>query len=102
MPNDTVHPETIEVNGRTYAWPKQPVVIVCIDGSEPDYIEEAIAGGHMPYLAKALENGSNLRADCVVPSFTNPNNLSIVTGQPPVVHGISGNFFLDPDTPAKR
>ena len=53
MPNDTVHPETIEVNGRTYAWPKQPVVIVCIDGSEPDYIEEAIAGGHMPYLAKA-------------------------------------------------
>lgn len=98
MPNDTVHPETIEVNGRTYAWPKQPVVIVCIDGSEPDYIEEAIAGGHMPYLAKALENGSDLRADCVVPSFTNPNNLSIVTGQPPAVHGISGNFFLDPDT----
>lgn len=91
-------PATVDVNGRTYAWPKRPLVVVCIDGSEPDYIEQAIAGGHMPFLAKALEKGSDLRADCVVPSFTNPNNLSIVTGRPPRVHGISGNFFLDPDS----
>ena len=87
-------PTSIQVNGRTYGWPKQPLVVVCIDGSEPDYIEQAMAGGHMPFLAKALENGSDFRADCVVPSFTNPNNLSIVTGRPPRVHGISGNFFL--------
>lgn len=91
-------PVTISVNGRTYAWPRHPLVVVCIDGSEPDYIEQAIAGGHMPYLENALKTGSDLRADCVVPSFTNPNNLSIVTGQPPAVHGISGNFFLDPET----
>lgn len=90
--------KTVSVNGRTYAWPKTPVVVVCIDGSEPDYIEMAIAGGHMPFLAKAIENGADLRAECVVPSFTNPNNLSIVTGRPPAVHGISGNFFLDPDS----
>jgi phosphonoacetate hydrolase len=45
-----------------------------------------------------LKSGTNLVADCVVPSFTNPNNLSIVTGRPPAVHGISGNYFLDPDT----
>jgi phosphonoacetate hydrolase len=89
---------TVSVNGRTYAWPSQPLVVVCIDGSEPDYIEQAIAGGHMPFLEKALKGGSDLRADCVVPSFTNPNNLSIVTGVPPKVHGISGNFFLDPET----
>ena len=92
------HPASITVNDRTYAWPKQPLVVVCIDGSEPDYIEEAIAGGHMPFLAEKIKGGSDLRADCVVPSFTNPNNLSIVTGQPPAVHGISGNFFLDPDS----
>ena len=91
-------PRSISVNGRSYAWPRQPLVVVCIDGSEPAYIEEAIAGGHMPYLAAALKDGADLRADCVVPSFTNPNNLSIVTGVPPKVHGISGNFFLDPDT----
>ena len=35
---------------------------------------------------------------CVIPSFTNPNNMSIATGQPPAVHGICGNFLLDPDT----
>jgi phosphonoacetate hydrolase len=45
-----------------------------------------------------LKEGTNLVADCVVPSFTNPNNLSIVTGRPPAVHGISGNYFLDPDS----
>ncbi|MAH84521.1 MAG: phosphonoacetate hydrolase [Rhodospirillaceae bacterium TMED8] len=88
----------ISVNGRNYAWPAQPLVVTCIDGSEPDYIEQAITGGHMPFLAKALKNGTNLLADCVIPSFTNPNNLSIVTGVPPAVHGISGNFFLNPET----
>ena len=94
----STHPDHVTVNGRDYAWPKQPLVVVCVDGSQPEYIEQAIAGGHMPFLAEALKQGSDLRADCVVPSFTNPNNLSIVTGTPPKVHGISGNFFLDPDS----
>jgi len=94
----STHPDHVTVNGRTYAWPKQPLVVVCVDGSQPEYIEQAIEGGHMPFLADALKRGSDLRADCVVPSFTNPNNLSIVTGTPPKVHGISGNFFLDPDS----
>jgi phosphonoacetate hydrolase len=31
----------------------------------------------------------------VIPSFTNPNNLSIITGRPPSVHGIAGNYFYD-------
>jgi phosphonoacetate hydrolase len=44
------------------------------------------------------ERGTSLLGDCVVPSFTNPNNLSIVTGAPPSVHGICGNFFFDRDT----
>lgn len=90
--------KTITVNGRDYAWPSRPLVVVCVDGSQPEYIEDAIKAGRMPFLAKALKNGADLRADCVVPSFTNPNNLSIVTGVPPKVHGISGNFFLDPDS----
>ena len=86
----------VTVNGRSYAFPKEPVVVVCIDGSEPDYMEEAVAAGRMPWLKSVLPQGADLRADCVVPSFTNPTNLSIVTGQPPKVHGICGNFFYDP------
>ena len=88
----------IAVNGRRYRLPKQPVVVVCVDGSEPGYIERAVEAGRAPWFAKVLKHGTNLVGDCVVPSFTNPNNLSIVTGRPPAVHGISGNYFLDPDT----
>ena len=90
------HPPSIGVNGRAYAWPREPVVVVCIDGSEPDYMIQAIAAGAMPWLAQALPHGTDRLADCVVPSFTNPNNLSIVTGVPPALHGICGNYFLDP------
>ena len=85
----------ITVNGKAYAWPKVPLVVVCIDGSEPRYMDEAIAAGRMPWLAQVRDSGTNRIADCVVPSFTNPNNISIVTGMPPSVHGISGNFFYD-------
>ncbi len=88
----------IELNGRSYALPKGPVVVVCVDGSEPGYIEAAVEKGRAPFFRRCLAQGTNLLADCVVPSFTNPNNLSIVTGAPPSVHGISGNYFLDPDT----
>jgi len=88
--------DVIEVNGRSYRWPAHPVVAVCIDGSEPAYVEEAVKAGVMPWTAGIISGkGSDLRADCVVPTFTNPNNLSIVTGVPPVVHGICGNFYYD-------
>ncbi len=88
----------LTVNGRRYAWPDAPVVVVCVDGSEPAYMDEAIDAGQMPWLAKVRQAGVYMLADCVVPSFTNPNNLSIVTGTPPAFHGIAGNFFLDPDS----
>lgn len=88
----------ISVNGRSYRLPRQPVVVVCVDGSEPGYIERAVEAGQAPWFAKVLKEGTNLVGECVVPSFTNPNNLSIVTGRPPAVHGICGNYFLDPDT----
>jgi phosphonoacetate hydrolase len=88
----------IEVNGRRYAAPKQSTVVLCIDGCEPDYIAQAVAGGHMPFMKQVLARGTALIADCVVPSFTNPNNLSIVTGAPPSVHGICGNYLFDVET----
>ncbi len=91
----TDKPSILTINGRDYAWPSQPTVIVCVDGSERAYIDEAIAAGMMPWTELAIQNGSDLDAHSVVPSFTNPNNLSIVTGRPPAVHGISGNFFYD-------
>ena len=87
----------VTVNGRRYAWPDRPLVVICIDGSEPDYIARAVEAGAMPYLGGALAAGTSRIADAVVPSFTNPNNLSIVTGVAPAVHGICGNYFYDRD-----
>ena len=88
----------LEVNGRSYKLPTSPTVVVCVDGCEPDYLAQAVATGQMPWLKRALARGEGLVADCVVPSFTNPNNLSIVTGVPPSVHGICGNYLFDMET----
>ncbi len=87
--------DKLSVNDRTYRQPQAPTVVVCVDGCEPDYLAQAVATGHMPWLKKTLAEGSALVAECVVPSFTNPNNLSIVTGAPPSVHGICGNYLYD-------
>ncbi len=90
--------KSVSVNGRDYAWPQAPLVVICCDGSEPDYMEMAMAEGLMPNLRKMIAKGENIRGLCVIPSFTNPNNLSIVTGSPPAVHGICGNYLIDPVT----
>ena len=88
----------VVANGRSYRFPKTPTVCVCIDGSEPGYIERAIEKGLAPNFARLMRDGANLLAQSVIPSFTNPNNLSIITGRPPAVHGIAGNYFFDPAT----
>src|SRR5450755_2875964 len=86
----------ITVNGRTYHWMDRPLVVVCVDGCQFEYITAAVAAGAAPYLGRLLAGaGTRYIADCVMPSFTNPNNLSIVTGVPPAVHGICGNYFFD-------
>jgi phosphonoacetate hydrolase len=88
----------ITVNGRTYRWMDRPLVVVCVDGCQFEYITAAVAAGAAPFLGRLLAGaGTSLIADCVMPSFTNPNNLSIVTGVPPSVHGICGNYFFDPE-----
>ncbi|MDR3095998.1 MAG: phosphonoacetate hydrolase [Paraburkholderia sp.] len=90
--------QPITVNARTYRMPAAPTIVICVDGCEQEYINQAIQAGKAPFLAELAESGTVLTGDCVVPSFTNPNNLSIVTGAPPSVHGICGNFFFDEET----
>ncbi|MGH3643738.1 MAG: phosphonoacetate hydrolase, partial [Mycobacterium sp.] len=87
------------VNGRTYVAPDAPVVVICIDGSEPDYHVEAMKAGRMPWLSRTLAGpSSSWPAHCAMPALTNPNNVSIATGRPPALHGISGNYILDPES----
>jgi phosphonoacetate hydrolase len=88
----------IELNGVTYRWPTRPVVVVCIDGGDPAYFEQGVRDGIVPNVARFMKQGFGAVAGGDVPSFTCPNNMSIATGSPPAVHGISGNFYLDPAT----
>ncbi|WP_350333202.1 phosphonoacetate hydrolase [Coralliovum pocilloporae] len=90
--------EIVTVNDRVYAWPKVPAIAICLDGCEPAYLDEAIDAGLMPTLKAIKERGTVRTAHSVIPSFTNPNNMSIATGRPPKVHGICGNYLYEPET----
>ena len=91
----------IELNDRQYSIPARPTVVICADGCDPAYLEAGLEAGVLPTVARWRESGFYALADAVMPTFTNPNNLSIVTGVPPAMHGISGNFALDRDSGAE-
>ncbi len=97
MTNPAPH-APILVNGITYRWPKKPVVVVCIDGGDPAYLRQFLADGAIPNIARFMRQGFSVVADGTVPSFTCPNNMSIITGTPSSKHGISGNYYLDTAT----
>jgi phosphonoacetate hydrolase len=92
---------TIEANGRRYRVPSAPTAVVCLDGVDPRYLEDAFERRIVPRLRELVEQGAYAVRRSQLPSFTNPNNLSIVTGAPPAVHGMSGNFALDRDSGAE-
>ena len=85
----------ITANGRTYARPRRKTVVICLDGCDPRYLERGLADDVFPQIGAFMRGGFSALADAAMPTFTNPNNVSIVTGAPPLVHGISGNYYLD-------
>lgn len=89
---------SVEVNGRTYARPGNPTVVVLVDGFDPAYLEHGVANGTLPTLASFAASGFAATALGSIPSTTNTNNTSVVTGVPPAVHGINGNYYLDAET----
>ena len=90
--------DVVELNGRRYRKPQRTTVVICADGCDPEYIGCGIADGILPTIASFAREGFVGTADAAMPTFTNPNNVSIVTGAPPSVHGIAGNYYLDRET----
>ncbi len=90
--------QTFSANGRDYAPPAGPVAVLCLDGCADEYLSTSIAHGAMPNVARMARNGYRGMVRGALPSFTNVNNSAIVTGMPPAVTGICGNFFLNPET----
>ena len=89
---------SIESNGRRYGAPEDCAVVICLDGCEPAYLDVAIEQGLMPNLDRIRRTGTSRIAHSVIPSFTNPNNMSIATGRSPAIHGICGNYLFEPET----
>jgi phosphonoacetate hydrolase len=85
----------LAVNGRDYFWPSRTTVVICFDGCDPAYLHAARAVNAIPAIDRMVRDGFATVALAAMPTFTNPNNVSIVCGAPPSVHGVSGNFFLD-------
>lgn len=94
MPNST----TFSCNGREYRTPAGPVVVACIDGFDPSYLEAASAEGRCPFLDRLTARYGLRTAASAMPSFTNPNNVSLITGVPPSRHGVAGNYALDTES----
>ena len=90
--------KTVVVNGVPYRWPDRTVAVVIIDGGDPAYLQLFLREGAIPNIARFMQEGFAVVAEGTVPSFTCPNNMSIVTGTPASRHGISGNFYLDTAT----
>lgn len=86
---------SIYINDRGYLLPVKPIVVICYDGFDPSYLADAAIRRISPCLTDMAENGFYASAHSAMPSFTNPNNVSIVCGAPPSVHGISGNYWYD-------
>lgn len=96
-PSYTLRP-SITVNDRVYAVPDHPVVVITVDGGDPRYFHDALSRGIMPHLQRMLDDGGEFAVGtCSIPSLTNPNNLSIVTGVSPAIHGVPGNYCRLPD-----
>lgn len=83
-------------NERVYEVPQRPVLAVCADGWDPDYVDDALARGLMPRLSETLAGGGTyVVGRAQVPTFTNPNNVAIVTGVSAARNGVSGNHYRD-------
>src|SRR5438552_5371147 len=91
----SISTQPFTVNGRSYHPPDRPLAVICLDGSADEYLDAAMARGQMPNLQRISVGGYRGLARGGMPSFTNVNNASIVTGVPPSVHGIGGNYFYD-------
>ena len=87
--------KTIRINERDYTGlPTSTAIVICLDGSQKEYFEEASKLHLTPNLDKIISTGENLLANSAIPSFTNPNNISIVTGRPSSVHVFVVIFFI--------
>ncbi len=92
---NNISTNSFQANGINYRPSNKPIVVICIDGSADEYLDVTAAHGRLQSLMQMSKDGYRGMVRGALPSFTNVNNSSIVTGVSPAVHGICGNFFYD-------
>jgi phosphonoacetate hydrolase len=83
---------TFEINKRTYQSPSHPIAVIFLDGCADEYLSTAMALGKMPRLSAMARDGWRGFVRGALPSFTNVNNTSIVTGVVPRVPAFAEIF----------
>jgi phosphonoacetate hydrolase len=73
---------------------KRKILMALFDGFGPEYLERS----DMPVLKRIAAAGGSKTGQGMIPSVTNVNNASLVTGSFPDQHGITTNFYYDPRT----
>jgi phosphonoacetate hydrolase len=87
---------TFTANDRVYRMPARPVLAICADGWDPEHVDDALNRGLMPRLTESLNaGGTYVVGRAQVPTFTNPNNVAIVTGVSAARNGVAGNHHRD-------
>lgn len=75
---------------------KRKILIAVIDAGSSEYFLSA----DIPNIRQMMKSGFMKEVSSVIPSVTNVNNVSIVCGEWPEVHGITANYWHDPQTGA--
>lgn len=82
---------------------KNRVIFFLLDGARPDILNQELALGHLPNIARYLvEPGTNQSMVTVFPSTTGPAYLPFITGMHPGTCNIPGIRWFDKASYAKR
>jgi len=73
---------------------RRKILLICLDACSPEYLEFSV----LENINHLIENGFYIIGSSVIPTVTNVNNVSIITGEFPIMHGITGNYFYEYET----
>lgn len=81
----------MKVHGKSQR-PGKKALLICLDGCGPDYIRRS----DVPNIRQLCKEGVYVdNGLSMVPTVTNVNNVSLITGVYPEGHGITSNCYYD-------
>ena len=85
-----------------YAQPGRPIIFIGLDGADWNLLDQYIARGAMPNLARLVREGVSGRIRTIDPPLSPLIWTTMMTGVGPVEHGILDFVQFDPETGQKQ